>query len=436
MTSTNLESQTLRHYLRNHLFALGAIVTIVYGIPMSTLYDWGLDDASEFYLYQDAEDAAELIRMGQGLPENTSFKHYYLGIENLPSRYQVLFQTQTKNSTENEISEPNIRHIEEGETFEYVLQYPLLSQLGKSKKTSLFVIHCFNLTEDQNLPGLSIAQVVLIISIIGLSFVLLSSTLIYNTINRAILAFYDWGKALGDLGSAAKPENIPLEKIRFKELQTVGSTLENSVQKILDLTEREKSFVRCLSHELRTPMAVVSAALDILDRKEIPNEINAKLQKIRTANRSMILTSDTLLNIWQNQRTNALPEQIPLRSLVSEILNDNQYRTSREPLVLNNEISPELLFNLQKEPLNLVVSNLIKNAMQYAAGNSVNITATDTRITITNDCNDAQKGDKPMHSEYGYGLGLFIAETVAKQQGWSLLFEQKPRLFIAELRID
>lgn len=436
MTSRTIESQTLQHFLRNHLIALGTIITIVYSVSMSTLYDWGLDDASEFYLFQDAESAEELLNQGLPLPDNTSFKRFYLDTEDLPSRYQTLFKSQINNSENSKQGTPELRHIEEDDTFEYVLYYPLKTTTNNSTIRSLFVIHRFNLTEDQNIPGLSVSQVVLIVSMIALSFILLSSTIIYNTINNAIRTFYHWGKGLSDNEPTTKIEKIPLAQIRFKELQIVGNTLEKSVQHILDLTEREKSFARCLSHELRTPMAVISAAIDILDKKTLPDGIDAKLQKIRTANNSMIQTSDTLLKIWREQRTTALPENINLHSFVSEILADNQYRTSSNPLTVNNALSAELTFNVEKEPFHLVVSNLLKNAIQYASGNSIHISATRNSITIANDCEPVTKNHRPIHTEYGYGLGLFIAETVAKQQHWTLVVKQKAGLFIAELQID
>jgi signal transduction histidine kinase len=80
-----------------------------------------------------------------------------------------------------------------------------------------------------------------------------------------------------------------------------GAPSSDAINQIISSTEREKIFVRCLSHELRTLMAVTSAALDILDKKELNPDTQSKIKKIRDANSKMISISDTLLNIWQEQ---------------------------------------------------------------------------------------------------------------------------------------
>ena len=82
------ETQTLRQFLQSHLIVLGIMVTLIYGYAMSVLYSLGLDDASEFYLYQDAEAAEVLILNGQALPTNTPHRQVFLGTDNLPSHYQ------------------------------------------------------------------------------------------------------------------------------------------------------------------------------------------------------------------------------------------------------------------------------------------------------------------------------------------------------------
>ena len=392
------DNTSLQHYLRDRLVLLGLMLVIIYGVAMSTLYSWGLDDASEFYLFQDAEIAENQIKNGLSLPAPTQFKKFIFGKENLPPEYAQL--------KDNNNDEPHLSHLVFGNRFDYILHYPI--EVPEQK--TLYIIHSFDSTNDANLPGLSVIEAVLILSSVALLLVLLVATSIYRGISQPVNALYQWASSL---------ENRPLENLRFKELQTVGNTLEESVNNIIKISEREKSFVRCLSHELRTPMAVVSAALDILDNKDVDIKVRAKTQKIREANIEMIEISDTLLKIWLAQESTFHKETLNVYTFVNSIIDDNLYLKNSDKITIDNVISTNIQITIEKQPLSIILTNLIKNSLQYTNGGSICIKADKHSITVTNPTSSLQK--KVNESvEYGFGLGLFIAETVAKQQSWQL----------------
>ncbi|OUR99087.1 hypothetical protein A9Q81_10910 [Gammaproteobacteria bacterium 42_54_T18] len=143
---------------------LGLMLVIIYGVAMTTLYSWGLDDATEFYLFQDAEIAKNKIINGLPLPSPTQFKKFIYGKENLPSKYALL------NTEEN--GEPQLSHLTFGNRFDYILHYPL----DTTESKTLYVIHSFDSSKDAELPGLSVIESVIILSSIALLFVLVVAT--------------------------------------------------------------------------------------------------------------------------------------------------------------------------------------------------------------------------------------------------------------------
>ena len=416
-SNTSQSKLSLQQYLRDRLVLLGLLLVIIYGVAMTTLYSWGLDDASEFYLFHDAEVAENNIKNGLPLPPPTAFKKFIYGKENLPSEY-----LQLKAGTN---EEPLLVHINFNNRFDYILKYPIKSAENKM----LYVIHSFDSTNDLDLPGLSVMETIIIISSVALLFVLVMATSIYRAISQPVNTLYQWAKSLG-----GPHGNTPLEHLRFKELQTVGCTLEASLNNIIKISERERSFVRCLSHELRTPMAVVSAALDILDNKDIDAKIRAKTQKIREANVEMIEISDTLLQIWLTQETTFEKETLNIHSFLDSIINDNLYVKNNAKTVINNTIPAHIQVAIEKQPLLIILTNIIKNSLQYTSGGVIHLKADAHSITVTNP-NPALAS--PNHSQdsvdYGFGLGLFIAETVAKQQSWELTCKQKGEEFTSTL---
>ncbi|MBV1920693.1 MAG: hypothetical protein KUG73_08410, partial [Pseudomonadales bacterium] len=262
------DTTTLQQYLRNRLILLGILITVIYGYAMSSLYSQGLDDASEFYLYQDAESAEALISQGLTLPVNTLNRKFFIGFDSLPEKYRHTINTS--------YTQPEISHKESNNQFDYILSYPLSEKTPHNKKSILFVIHTFDLEEDESVPGLSTLETTLIVSAIALAFTLLATSFIYRSISRAVNTLYQWGNNVGKSSSTEKAYHLPLETLRFNELQSVGRILHDAINQIISSAEREKIFVRCLSHELRTPMAVTSAALDILDKKALSSDTQTK----------------------------------------------------------------------------------------------------------------------------------------------------------------
>ena len=419
---------TLQQYLRNRLIILGILITVIYGYAMSSLYSQGLDDASEFYLYQDAESAEALISQGQALPANTLNRKFFIGLDSLPKKYRSTINTSN--------IQPEISHKESEHRFDYILSYPLSKTPPHNKKNILFVIHTFDLEEDESVPGLSTLETTLIVSAIALVFILLTASLIYRSISHAVNTLYQWGNnvtksGVGKSNSTKKTYHLPLDTLRFNELQSVGRILHDAINQIMSSAEREKIFVRCLSHELRTPMAVTSAALDILDKKALGSDTQTKIEKIRDANSKMISISDTLLNIWQEQKkvNNHPPEEVGVFDLVDEVIQENLYIASNPDVKIINNITPSLVIQLVKQPFSIILANLVKNALQYTHAGFIRIEIEDGKLIVTNSYSMSTANKHTPRSEYGFGLGLFIAETVAEQQSWQLDYTQKDAEF-------
>ncbi len=410
---------TLQQYLRNRLILLGILITLIYGYAMSSLYSQGLDDASEFYLYQDAESAEALINQGLTLPVNTLSRKFFIGLDSLPEKYQNTINTSNIQS--------GVSHTESGNKFDYILSYPLTEANSHNKKNILFVVHTFDLEEDKSVPGISTLETTLIVSAVALVFILLTASLIYRSISRAVNTLYEWGNNVGKSSSAVKANHLPLEALRFNEFQSVGRILHDTINQIISSAERETSFVRCLSHELRTPMAVTSAALDILDKKELNSHTQTKIKKIRDANKKMISISDTLLNIWQEQETenNHPSEEVNIFDLVNEIIQENLYVAANLDINVINNITPSLVITLAKHPFSIILVNLVKNALQYTHTGFIRIEIEEGKLVVTNSYSPHSVNQHTARSEYGFGLGLFIAETVADRQSWRLDCSQK-----------
>ena len=78
---------SLLQYLSQRLLLLGLVVSAGIFYIVYILYQWGLDDSTEYYLAQDMQWAVEMLANNQALPSNTQFRQFYLTDANLADAF-------------------------------------------------------------------------------------------------------------------------------------------------------------------------------------------------------------------------------------------------------------------------------------------------------------------------------------------------------------
>ena len=425
---------TLKRYLLLVLAGFALLMTLCFGVAVTQVYDWGLDDSAEFYLLNDLQD----YRNGVSLKHST-YRHSYIGLDSVPEDYRYLFGGLAHGKRESQ----TLLYHEGAKQFSYLLPAAFDESQPISKDNLLVMIHSFPYEADEPVVGISLSELITGLFVVAGGLMVLFSSLIYRSITMPVTTLQVWAK------DATKTKHVSdhyldVDALRFTELTSVGEQLNEAIQHIVAITEREKSFVSSLSHELRTPMAIVSAALDLLERRDFEDRgfderDQSKLEKIRRANQRMTETADTLLRLWQGKLPHETQVNVELRAEVETIIKDSQVflgsAASEGSTEVDNQIDSALIINAPYQSLLIVLSNLIKNALQYAGSGQVCISAAGLKVTVSNTVTTHRKAQPAKDSSYGFGLGLFIAEQVAQQQGWCLKTEQKGDNFVAEIEL-
>ncbi len=307
--------------------------------------------------------------------------------------------------------------------FYYGVQYPLSKVSGD---TYLYVIHNFDLEDNAVIPGFTLTEVMITMFVVVASIMFFGAVLIYGGISKSIQALQAFSEQQhlnlsreADLANLAN-EGDAVAELRFTEFQLFAGQLKDALVGIYTQTHKERAFIQSLSHELRTPMAITSVALDLLQRKPLSEDVSTKLQKIRVANNNMIAMANTLLNIWQNEHKESKPQHVSILNLIEQIIEENTLLYKRSDLKFELKVEPELKILVSEPHLRIVLTNLIKNAMQYGQAGVINIKADDKLLTVRNALmkgNSLNDASSEINS-YGYGLGLYIAEQAAKNQLW------------------
>jgi len=401
---------SLLQYLSRRLLLSALLVSSGIFYIIYILYQWGLDDSTEYYLQQDMLWAKEILANTQELPKNSQFKKFYLISESnsiIPKEYQAFLQRDYQQETTSEyffLQDDEIYH------------YGLVQQINSDEQ--LMVVHQFLM--DDEAEGMTLLEVSVIASMLLISMMLLDAWLIYRRIARS----------MQHLSFAAKKGNkaIKAGDDEFIEINEIIDSLSAALEAVEDKSQKERLFIQTLSHELRTPMATVQVALELLAKRDMDNKLREKLEVISTSNQQMQGLSRDLLSLWSNTQINDETaeefsiEHIDIEDEIKQVITDlDKAYPCQQRFVIKSPLAtkkPVLKPDAAKSQLRLLLNNLCKNAMVHSEG-EIQIVLEDHQLIIQNESSQAEVD--PLVA--GAGIGLIIATRAAELLGWKMEIE-------------
>lgn len=216
------------------------------------------------------------------------------------------------------------------------------------------------------------------------------------------------------------------------ELHSIAMTFNRFLDELESYVQREQSLLNLASHELRTPIAVMSGALDILEqRDQLTQNDRATLKRVRRACDEMRDNVDVLLKLARRSPTDQTQEALDASSLVQQVIEDLKVSHHAEDRVTLHVQSP-LTVTTSPVMMRMLLRNLIQNAIQH--------TQNDIRVTISGGAIEIEdqgaglsaeqqailRGEKKIASDGATltGLGLYIVTLTTERLGWQLEITQ------------
>lgn len=222
----------------------------------------------------------------------------------------------------------------------------------------------------------------------------------------------------------------PVPDFYFHDLNQIAHQLQTAFVRIADLLEKEHRFLRNASHELRTPIAVIKANMELLARMESSALLQRPLERINRANASMQKLTETLLWISRDNNTPPKQENIIPAQLIRELLEDLGYLLENKPVELSFRENFGGHKFLPVTPLRIVLNNLLRNAFQHTQEGSINIEIDEHYLRIENHDEGATLTD----SDNSFGLGIHLVEQICQKLHWDLRLEYVGDGVIATLK--
>ncbi len=197
---------------------------------------------------------------------------------------------------------------------------------------------------------------------------------------------------------------------------------EQAIKPIRETYNTQKIFIANASHEIKTPLAAISAnleAADIKGNKWIKN-IEEETNKLAILNNELLTLARTdLVETRETKMAN-------VKELILKIINGFEPRLKKIDFSFDCDGNKNIKTNA--EDLTQVLNILIDNAIKYC-DKKIKLSMLNNEILLTNDGAVIDDKDLPHifdrfyqvdKSAEGVGLGLSIAKAVADRNHWNL----------------
>jgi signal transduction histidine kinase len=230
--------------------------------------------------------------------------------------------------------------------------------------------------------------------------------------------------------------HAPLERADHDpEVAALAHALDQYHARMVDMIRREQEFTANASHELRTPLTAIRTSCELLGAEQnLSEKGRARLDMVAAAAEQMTERIETLLYLAR-QRPPTLAQPVGLRECVTEAAAGCREEISRKGLAFDVPIRDDAVVTLDRNALQLVLANLIKNAVRYTDRGFVRVSYDEPRLTVA----DSGSGISPQHLPQvferfyrgdadldGLGLGLAIVRRICDDLGWKIEVQSQP----------
>lgn len=408
------------------LFGLLFLLVTAYSIMVSQSYYLGLEESAKYEMLYEMR-AVEKYYQEKGTLPNTKGRTFqvFSSLDSMPTHFRQSFDWQT---------------FEPGEIYDHYLvakdnsnaHYLYAStREAKANGNLLYFVTTYDeslyyqlLESDTPESYTQFNQALLISGALLLAVFVMVRWLIFR-LTQPVFRLAKWSSTLNT------QEPPPQQKLRYQELIGLADTLTHSIERERESIAREETFLKTASHELRTPIATISASNELIERgaehlspsqKRATNRINRA-----TSNMNNLITA--LLWLSRKEQLPIQESKVDLKILVNELVENNRYLLERKAVEVEIHGDSTDEIELPLELTQITLTNLVRNAFQHCADGQITIRVFKDSVLISNPTTEHDEES----SSSGFGIGLTLVEKICYQQDWSLHFERSNSTYVTEL---
>ena len=201
------------------------------------------------------------------------------------------------------------------------------------------------------------------------------------------------------------------------------------INPIVENMEAQKQFVTNAGHELKTPVAVILANMDVMEMKVGEDDKWVKSTKKQAKRLDSLIKSLLSLAKVEEGETKINYSEFSITKIIQDEINEFKSLAQKKKFIFDNK---EVLINADVNSISQLVTIFIDNAVKYTPDNGTIKIVTEkigknTKIQFMNNCENVKLIDtKKLFDRFyredkartqgknGYGIGLSIAKSIVE----------------------
>jgi two-component system sensor histidine kinase CpxA len=168
--------------------------------------------------------------------------------------------------------------------------------------------------------------------------------------------------AKGDLDVRVSGELVGADS----ETLALGEEMDRMAERIQELLASQRRLLRDVSHELRSPLARLNLALELV-RRQSPEKAKPALDRIERESERLAEMIGELLTLSRLEAGEPIerPETVDVSELASEIVADVGFEAEQKGAKVDAHIQPGLDVTGNPELLRRAIENVLRNALRF-----------------------------------------------------------------------
>lgn len=259
---------------------------------------------------------------------------------------------------------------------------------------------------------------------------------------RAVAPVTQLAKAVADIDpeklSSEDHKRIDSSRFTDDEVGMLARTIEQTLERISAFVARERYFTDSASHELRTPITVITGAIELLAQSSLSIADAKALDRIRRATVDMKTTIDMFLWLARESDDGLYDEPFLVMPLVNQAIDMQRHLLSGKLVDVEIEQLTNPIVHGHPHAFAIALNNLVRNAFEHTLTDQgpIIIRIKERELLVTNQAhNNIERCciSTETSSSHGYGLGLGIVKRLCERNGWSFSLLADEKYVVARL---
>lgn len=160
---------------------------------------------------------------------------------------------------------------------------------------------------------------------------------------------------------------VAVPKLHERELAQLAEAME-AMRARLEGKDYVENYLHTLTHEMKSPLAAIQGAAELLSEQMPPERRDAFIANIRNESARLGQIVERLLRLAEVEKRSGLHhlEQVSLRDVLRQLVDDKSPILLQRKLTITNTISEDLTVEGELFLLRQALSNLLDNAIDFS----------------------------------------------------------------------